>query len=561
MAHHHAPGAARETAIGDESHAFAQTSADQRARRGQHFRHTGAALGPQITQHHHIPCDDFAGQDGFQGRLLIVEHTGRAGDDGVLQSRDLGHGAFRAQVALQDGQVALCVHRLVDAADHVLVRAGLIGHVLQYFGNGLAADGDAVAMQQARVEQHFHHLRNPACAVQIYSQVLAAGLEVAQHGRFDAHAFEIVDGPLHLCRVGNCQEVQDRVGRAASGHDDRHRVFDGLPGHDIAGFQVHLDGLDQHFRRLFGRVHLLVMRVGHGGRVGEADAQCLEGAGHGVGGVHATARARAGDGALFDFLEVEVTHLAGGVLAHGFKHAHDVQVLTLVVAGQDGAAIDVNGRHVRTQHAHQATWHVLVAAAHDQHAIHPLAAHTGLNAVTNDLAADQAVFHAFGAHGHAVRNGGRAEHLRIATRLFNAFDGRVGQLLQSAVARGDGAVAIGHAHHGLDEISLLIAHGVVHRAVGRTGLALRDVGAAAVDGLDRDDFAVGHGGGSWWVVVGGLHVAEQGPRRSTGEYAAFGAAFPIPFGHPINMYNISLERCHERSSHRCARLAPVHGRG
>ena len=235
------------------------------------------------------------------------------------------------------------------------------------------------------------------------------------------------------------------------------------------------------------------MHVGHGGGVGQRDAQRLESRRHGVGGVHAAARTRAGDGALFDFEQVFVAQLACGVLAHGFKNAHDVQVFALVAARQNGAAIHVNGGHVGTQHAHQATGHVLVATADHQHTVHPLALHAGFHAVGNHLARNQRVLHAFGAHGHAVRNGGGAEYLGVATGGFDALNGGIGQFLQTAVARGDGAVTVGHAHHGFDEIALFIAHGVVHRPVGGARLALGDVGAAAVDGGDRDDF-VAHGG-------------------------------------------------------------------
>ena len=78
--------------------------------------------------------------------------------------------------------------------------------------------------------------------------------------------------------------------------------------------------------------------------------------------------------------------LAGGVLAHGLEHADDVQVLALVVARQDGAAIDVDRRHVGAQHAHHAAGHVLVAAADHDHAVHPLALHAGLDAVGDHLA-------------------------------------------------------------------------------------------------------------------------------------------------------------------------------
>ena len=202
-----------------------------------------------------------------------------------------------------------------------------------------------------------------------------------------------------------------------------------------------------------------------------------------------------------------VAEVACGVLAHGLKNADDVQVLALVASGQDGAAVDINGGHIGAQHAHHAAGHVFVAAADHHHAVHPLALHTGLNAVRNHLAAHQAVFHALGAHGHAVRDGGRAKHLGVAARFFNAGNGRVGQLLQAAVAWRDGAVAVGHTDHGLFEVRLLVAHGVVHRPVGRAGLAFGNVGAAVVDGLDGDDF-FGHG--LWGMGCGQKEILRPG---------------------------------------------------
>ena len=329
--------------------------------------------------------------------------------------------------------------------------------------------------------------------MQVHSQSFATGFQVAQHGRALADALEIVDGPFHACAVRNRQKVQYRIGGAAGGHDHGHGVFNGLAGHDVAWLDAFADGFHQNAGRLFGRLDFFVVHVGHGGGVGQGDAQRLESRRHGVGGVHAAARTRAGDGALFDLEQVIVAQLACGIFAHGFKHAHDVQVFALVAARQNGAAVNVDGRNVGAQHAHQAAGHVLVATAHHQHAVHPLALHAGFHAVGNHLAGDQRVLHALGAHGHAVRDGGGAKDLGVATGGFDALNGGIGQLLQAAVARGDGAVPVGHAHHGFDEIALFIAHGVVHRPVGGAGFALGDVGAAAVDGGDRDDF-VAHGG-------------------------------------------------------------------
>ena len=154
-------------------------------------------------------------------------------------------------------------------------------------------------------------------------------------------------------------------------------------------------------------------------------------------------------------------------MAHRFKNAHDVQVFALIAARQNGAAIDINGRYVGAQDAHHATGHVFVAAAHHQDTVHPLTLYAGFDAVRNDFATDQGVLHAFGAHGHAIGNGGCAKNLSVAAGCFNARHCGVGQFLQTTVARGDGAVTVGHAHHGFDKITLFVTHGVVHRAIGR----------------------------------------------------------------------------------------------
>ena len=144
------------------------------------------------------------------------------------------------------------------------------------------------------------------------------------------------------------------------------------------------------------------MRIGHSAGVGQRDTQRFECAGHGVGRVHATAAARARDGPAFDLQQVFIAHATCSVFTHSFENADDVQVFALVAARQNGAAININGRHVCAQHAHQTARHVFVTTAHHQHAVHPLALYTGFNAVRNHFTADQRILHALSAHGHAV---------------------------------------------------------------------------------------------------------------------------------------------------------------
>ena len=268
VADHHAPGAAAEAAVGDQAYALAQALANERASGGQHFRHARATLGAEVTQHHHVAGLDLAVHDGGQGALFVVEHTRGAGDHGVLQARDLGHAAFGAQVALEDGQVALGIDGLADRQDHVLARVQ-IGYVGQVLGHRLAGDGHAVTMQQPVLEHFLHQGGDAASTVQVDGQVLAAGLEVAQHRDLLAHAFVVVDRPVDARAMGDGQVVQDGVGGPTGGHDHRHGVLDRFLGDDVLGLEVLLDRFDQDGRSLLDAVHHLVFHIGHGGRVGQ----------------------------------------------------------------------------------------------------------------------------------------------------------------------------------------------------------------------------------------------------------------------------------------------------
>ena len=174
VTHHHAPGAARKPAIGDQPHRFTQPLSNQRTGRCQHLWHAGSTLGTQVAQNHHVTSHNFPGQDGSQRRLLVVKNACRAGHHRVLQPGDFCHATLGRQIALENRQVALGIHWVVYWPDHVLIGAWYVGDVLEHFGNGLAADRDAVAMQQARYQQRLHDLRNASGFVQVYRQVLAA---------------------------------------------------------------------------------------------------------------------------------------------------------------------------------------------------------------------------------------------------------------------------------------------------------------------------------------------------------------------------------------------------
>ncbi len=166
----------------------------------------------------------------------------------------------------------------------------------------------------------------PPIADQLGHQVAAAGSHVREHRHALADAGEVVEGELHPCRMGDRQQVQHGVGRAAQ--RDRHGdgVLEGLAGEDVAGLDAELQQL-QHRRA--GAAAVVPLALAHGllGRaVGQREPERLDGRGHGVGGVHAAAASRPRNRGALDLEQLRIVDLAGGVAADGLEHRDDVRV-------------------------------------------------------------------------------------------------------------------------------------------------------------------------------------------------------------------------------------------
>ena len=77
--------------------------------------------------------------------------------------------------------------------NHVLIRARLGWDSFERLRDGLAGDGDCVAVQHAVGEQNFHHLRDAAGGVQFGGDVFAGRFQIAKHWHALADGFEIVE--------------------------------------------------------------------------------------------------------------------------------------------------------------------------------------------------------------------------------------------------------------------------------------------------------------------------------------------------------------------------------
>jgi len=95
--------------------------------------------------------------------------------------------------------------------DDLAVRVGR-GNVVQVLGDGLAGDGERVAVQQARVEQRLHHDRDTAGGVDVGHDVAAERLDVGQMRNLVADAVEVIEAQLDLRLVRDGQQMQHGIG-------------------------------------------------------------------------------------------------------------------------------------------------------------------------------------------------------------------------------------------------------------------------------------------------------------------------------------------------------------
>ncbi len=143
---------------------------------------------------------------------------------------------------------------------------------------------------------------------------------------------------------------------------------------------------------------------GQGGAVvGQGHAQGFHQAVHAVGGEHARARAAGGAGVVFEHFQPLGVDLARLVGAHAFEDRDQVDNLAFGrAAGRHRSTGDKNGRDVHPHGCHQHARDDLVAVGDADHAVKLVGFDHGFDAVGDQFARGQGIFHPAVPHGDAV---------------------------------------------------------------------------------------------------------------------------------------------------------------
>ena len=114
---------------------------------------------------------------GFFG----VEHACGAGEVQAFLAGDLRDRAVGREVAVQDHEVAVGLDRIRRADGRSSWPAGYGCTSSEVLGDRLAGDREAIAVQQAFVEQHLHQRPDAADVDQLGHRVFAARPQVGEH--------------------------------------------------------------------------------------------------------------------------------------------------------------------------------------------------------------------------------------------------------------------------------------------------------------------------------------------------------------------------------------------
>ena len=331
-------------------------------------------------------------------------------------------------------------------------------------------------MQQARVEQLLHHDLHAADAVEIDHVVLAVRLHVGDVRDARADAVEVVELELDARLVGDREQVQHRVGRTAERHHDRDRVLERLLGHDLAGPEVELEQVHHRPARLVREVVAAAVDRRRRRAPGQRHADRLAHRRHRVRGEHARARTFGRARAPLDLTELVLGDRAGRARADGLEHAHDVERLVLVVAGQDRAAVEEHRRQVDPGRGHQHAGQALVAARERDERVEALGVHHALDRVGDDLARHERAAHALRGPSRCrrrprssrTRSGSRP---RRARRPWPASASRSSGMLHGVTSFHDDATPT----CGLAPVGVGHADRAQHRPGGRARVAVGDL--------------------------------------------------------------------------------------
>ena len=272
------------------------------------------------------------------------------------------------QVAAEIDEAGLGLHRRVDAENHIRIGDGAVPAV--------GADRLPVRRHRIRVRQQLvahqfaDHRRHAAGAVIVLAQIFPGRLQVHQKRHLVAMRLPVVIGQIDAEMPCHRIQMNRRVRRPADGRVQDDGVLEGGTGHDVGGFQIIPDHVDDPVAGVIGHLSALAVGCRNGGRARKLHAQPLGKRIHRRRRSHGIAIAGRGRRRGDEVEEAVIIDLAGGDHLPGLPDdGAGPGALALVPAIQHRTDRQGDGRNIDRCGRHQQCRGCLVAADHQHDAV------------------------------------------------------------------------------------------------------------------------------------------------------------------------------------------------
>ena len=211
----------------------------------------------------------------FEHDGAALEHVGRArlakkaaAELGV-DDADLHHRAVE-QVAGQDREPGLLLHRLAVGADDLAIDRDRLGQVL---AERLAGAGHDVGVQLAGAEQLAHHGRHAAGAEEALAEEAPGRLHVGQERDVGADPLPVFERVVDAHVPGDGDHADRAVAAGAERGCGGDGVLERGLGHDVGRAQVLAHHADDAVAGVVGHPAAFLVRPRNGGAAGQGHAE------------------------------------------------------------------------------------------------------------------------------------------------------------------------------------------------------------------------------------------------------------------------------------------------
>ena len=300
-------------------------------------------------------------------------------------------------------------------------------------GERAPVDRRRLAVQVA--EQLLHHRRRAADAVEVAGDVAPTRRQARDDGRRRREPVEVLEPQVDTRLVGDREQVQDAVRRAAGSGDADDRVLERRARDEAARTNVALDHVEHEPAGGLGCLRLRGIHRGDAAEPDRTEPEEVDGDRHRVGGEVPGARAEPGAGVALDRVQLLVGDDTAFVRADGLPDVLDRHLLAAVHTRRHRTGVEDEPGHVEAQHRHHRSRRRLVAADQADEAVERLAAADELDRVRDHLAADERGAHAGHPLRQVVGDGDRVELERCPAGRAHTGGDVLGQRALTEIAR------------------------------------------------------------------------------------------------------------------------------